>query len=679
MAVQRIPSTGLALTYAEHIKDGDTGPQMIRLDLLRGKTKELLQELRSGGKAVLSTGKQAAVRYGKDKLPLEVPSEAFPAEVYTRTNKSDQKMYFSGRLSLHLEMARAREDTAKADTALANLRSTLTSMKEEQMQNETATVKSTKHGQLKPVQSRKGQLIGGNLSRPSSPFLGAAFSPGPTSAPLLGSSNPKLKIRAEAMRIPVIHLLASKPMSMKLLIEKTRAPREECEKLLDKVARESMSVAGKKELKDRSYRDLDVWQFPYASTEDREAAIEHAIHAFDRMRVDKTDALWQMLLKPEERGKGKYLSRLNFEKPPAPVKTIDPPATKKGETSDSNSNSNSLAPKKAKVPAKGPEKKALLKDTGLKSRTNSPGPVNRREVDTKAPSATKFKSAERIEDSDEDADLVTVPTKRIGSANKERLDVEKSNSQIRFPSPAPKRQAHKLSTSSSSSSTSENSDSSQARASLKAPVADSVAAKGKSPRPRHGSSPSKPSPLGSSPPANSTDFDSASSTTTKGTSQSSVPSSPESSMPLSKKNQKYSPIVKDRMGAKSEDKTMKRKQDDSSGEPPAKRQQVNGVSSEIAQNATKSSERPQLERKSSESERSSSSDKPGQVRDEVMDKAKRFQAYYKKYKDLHDRINSTPEKDRDAKEMDNLWIMHNRLRDMKKEIWNDWDSVESTA
>lgn len=122
---------------------------------------------------------------------------------------------------------------------------------------------------------------------------------------------------------------------------------------------------------------------------------------------------------------------------------------------------------------------------------------------------------------------------------------------------------------------------------------------------------------------------------------------------------------------------MKRKQGDGADGPPAKRQQINGVHSKVAESVTtKVNDRPHLARKVSESERSSSPEKPAHIRDEVMDKAKRFQLYYKRYKILHDKISSTPETNRDSKDMDSLWVMHKRLRDMKTEIWQDWDSVE---
>lgn len=62
-----------------------------------------------------------------------------------------------------------------------------------------------------------------------------------------------------------------------------------------------------------------------------------------------------------------------------------------------------------------------------------------------------------------------------------------------------------------------------------------------------------------------------------------------------------------------------------------------------------------------------------------MDQAKRFQLYYKKYKDLHEKIASIPEKNREDKETEDLWKMHERLAEMKTDIWRKWEKVEKEA
>lgn len=666
MTVQDIPSKGLALSYADSQKSEDAGPQIIRLDLAQNKLRDILQELKNGTKVSLQTGKQAAVQYGGKKVTLDASAEAFPAEIYHRSEGSG-KIYFSGRLSFHLEMSKAREDTAKTDAALANLQSTLSSLKEEQLHNGlTMMGKNGKPSQVRPLQSRKDQLLGSGLSRPSSPFLG---SPAPTSNPTLSGSSSKDKIRFEAMKVPVIHLLASRPMSPAAVANKVRASHEDCSRLLDKVAHDSTSNPGKKELKDKLYRELDVWKFPYQKDEDREAAIERSIHALDRSRVEKTDNLWQLLLKPEERGKGKVLSRLNFDRP-APAPKPATIGTKKGDSDGDKE------PTKKKS-----EKKGQLQEPRPVSRATSPAAPKKREPPSKSSASNgKFKSAERVEDSDDDASMIEVSAKRPVK-RKEVPSIAPTN-RDRTSSPADKKTLHKASVSSSSSA-SDNSDSSQPQRSLKPPSHDGAPSTRTkhSPRPRHGSSPQKPSPLGSSPPANSTDFDSSSSTTTKGTSQSSAPSSPpsDSEMAGTSRNQKYSPIVREKAQEASQSRPAGKRKQDTDDAPPAKRQQVSASNSKLSHAVTKPMDQPTLKRKVSASEPVSSPEKPAHGREDVIDKAKRFQLYYKKYKTLHDKISGKPEKDRDGKEMESLWEMHKRLRGLKTEIWSNWDRVDSTG
>ena len=120
---------------------------------------------------------------------------------------------------------------------------------------------------------------------------------------------------------------------------------------------------------------------------------------------------------------------------------------------------------------------------------------------------------------------------------------------------------------------------------------------------------------------------------------------------------------------------MKRKSDEQD-EPPAKRQQVNAVqtSSKLTNGVTP--DIPDLQRKISDSELSSSPDKAAPAREEVMDEAKRFQLYYKKYKDAHEKLSKMPEEERDQKEVDDVVRMHKRLKEMKAEIWGNWDKVE---
>ncbi len=693
MATMSIPSSGIALTHLVGTKDKDGDGQLpiLRLDLIESKTKDILHTLRSKQKVSLQAGKQTAIRYGDKKLLLQTSPEAFPTELYVRSRDDGEKLFFSGKFSHALEIQKAREATTKADEALAQLESTLKAMKEERAQNEITIFHSKDDMKLlnkkghKPSPSlgsafRRDHLMDGvTKSMPSSPYLGAAPSPqpGPTSAPLNdagfdGSS--KAKLRLDAIKIPLTHLLAGRPMSSKAIADKIRAPRDDVDRLLLKYAKDSERNLGKKELKEKTYKELDVWKFPYQSEDDRKAAIERAIHAFDRMRVEKTDPIWQMLLPATERGKGKILSRLNMNKAVPSTTLLKPErADSKGEVSDREGS------KSPNVKAKRTtEQHREIKRTTSKARGHpaSPLPGKKRNISQArdAKQDDKFKSAERIVDSDEEADNTDVMPAKPKTVKKH------PQSTVSLHSPhkrdmSPKKQLKKSALSHSSSS-SDSSDNRKLNKSLNPPARDQLSKH--SPRPRHGSSPQKPSPLGSSPPANSTDFDSSSSSKQ---SQSSAPSSPPSStdIPIATQKQKYSPIISENAREVSRGRApVKRKPDEMENIPPAKRHQVNGVHTEKLSKGVKE-ERPSVERKMTDSDQSSASEKGPPPREDVINEAKRFQLYYKKYKELHEKLATKPQKERDQRDIDNLMSMHERLKEMKAGIWGNWDKVEKTA
>jgi RNA polymerase II elongation factor ELL len=154
----------------------------------------------------------------------------------------------------------------------------------------------------------------GNSARslPGSPALGASS---PHLAPPLsaGLDSP----HQMAVRRALTHFLAVKPQSEETCRRVVRDPL--AHRLMERVAKQT---GDEWTLTDKSYKDLDVWNFNYKKQEDRQAAIEHAIRAYDRMRLSKDDEIWQKLLPEEERGQGKVLSRLNLNK--APVSTSTP-------------------------------------------------------------------------------------------------------------------------------------------------------------------------------------------------------------------------------------------------------------------------------------------------------------------------------------------------------------------
>lgn len=127
-----------------------------------------------------------------------------------------------------------------------------------------------------------------------------------------------------ALRIPVIHLLAREPASEASLARTCRTSTATMRELLPKIAKRSTQDTDKWQLTDKSFREINPYNFPYSTSEEREQAIEGAIKAFDRLRLTKEDKLWQILLPREERGHGKCLSRSKVKALEAKPKALTP-------------------------------------------------------------------------------------------------------------------------------------------------------------------------------------------------------------------------------------------------------------------------------------------------------------------------------------------------------------------
>ena len=180
------------------------------------------------------------------------------------------------------------------------------------------SLKSSKRGiSLSSAQNRNGlhnkDVVRSTSSGPqlNSAMITSIQDPNLTSHPVGTAAEEKIQKQIKAVRTPMIHLLAMRPLSTKYLAQKLSCPQNIVEQVLEKVGRPARIDPEKKELNDKTYKELDVWAFRYPDPSDRENAIQRSIAAFDRMRMSQEDPKWQMLYPKEERNKGNTLSRLN--------------------------------------------------------------------------------------------------------------------------------------------------------------------------------------------------------------------------------------------------------------------------------------------------------------------------------------------------------------------------------
>lgn len=221
------------------------------------------------------------------------------------------------------------------------------------------------------------------LSAPSSPMHKRA----PTSQP--GDSH---HIVINALRVPVIHLLAREPATEAALAQTCRTSHANMRELLPKIAKRLSTETDKWQLTDKAFRELDPYKFPYQNADDRAQAIDNAIKSFDRQRLAKDDKLWQILLPREERGQGICLSRSKVKppeaKPTTPMHKISDLTKKKPATKKTD---DKPAEKKMKI-AKEPEIKIKTK-TVAKEKAPRPSIKDVRLEPAKAPTSTSTPAA----------------------------------------------------------------------------------------------------------------------------------------------------------------------------------------------------------------------------------------------------------------------------------------------
>lgn len=158
---------------------------------------------------------------------------------------------------IDLKSTHADAGTAGTDAALAALQNSLASYEQEKKASATNIVNSVVPEGRSGKHQKRGLLGMNDRSRLASPSASASATPrlglAPTSAP--SSEN---TMRLQAMRIPIIHLLAMRPTSAADIMSMTHIGKEDLDAILSKVGKQ---IDVKWTLADKAYKDLDVWDF----------------------------------------------------------------------------------------------------------------------------------------------------------------------------------------------------------------------------------------------------------------------------------------------------------------------------------------------------------------------------------------------------------------------------------
>ncbi|KAL7943211.1 hypothetical protein V8C42DRAFT_330004 [Trichoderma barbatum] len=363
----KVPDSGLLLAGSG--SESGLPPQAFHIQLDKATIESIIQSSRSGEDVRLSLGQAPTIQYGSKSHRITTPNDSADYDLYlTRpfesTRRAERIPNTTNVFAKPARPYRRKSSTPGLDSDIEALQNGLAAhdaaRERARVVGNLLETKASAKSRAKPI-SNYGSKPG---SLPTSPSLNGITSP--SLNPTLTASQQAME-RAKEQRVTLVHELAVKDRSTEYLKKKWEGKEHEFRLTLEKVA-EHNADSDTWTVRKTYWKELDPWSYDYASQEERQVVIDNAIRQFDKQRLSAYEAVWQKLLPKEERGKGKCLSRLqaNLAKgppPPAPkIKVqkaddgftsgdgLDGDKLKAGGEKMSRSTSNPL-PSKAKKPS----------------------------------------------------------------------------------------------------------------------------------------------------------------------------------------------------------------------------------------------------------------------------------------------------------------------------------------
>jgi len=203
-------------------------------------------------------------------------------------------------------------------------------------------------------------------SLPSSPALNGVSSPNPAF-----SASQQVLEKNKGQRTVLVHELAVRDQPYEHLKDVWMGSDSDLKPTVEKVADFNKSTE-KWSLKKIYWKELDVWNYDYDGSEDRQSAIDNAVRAYDKQRVGTSDPVWERLLPKEDRGKGIVLSKLQAT---IAKKTAPPPAPKIAVQKTEDGNKSDMDASKTKSEA--------MARSNSQPTSGKPKKVSEREAQTK--------------------------------------------------------------------------------------------------------------------------------------------------------------------------------------------------------------------------------------------------------------------------------------------------------
>ncbi|TQV98605.1 hypothetical protein V2A60_007673 [Cordyceps javanica] len=550
----KVPEAGLLL-QGPSVHDTPLPPQAFALSLSGSVVDGLLRAARDGSSIQLALGKNPTLHYGNNSHRISRPDSSSPYDLYlTRPYDSTRvaaRLPITTNLFTKLTKSKTKQKTASFNKgADSGLDSDIDALQNGLTARETAKerIQTTERIPSTSKSSKtKSKLLSGYNAVPRSIATSPNHSPSPATAPAPSAAKQAVE-RAKEQRVALVHELATGEKSTEYLQQKWTGRPEDFKSALDKTAVYDPDTKYWSMTK-HYWKELDVWNYDYEGQDERQIAIENAIKQYDKQRLSASEPEWQRLLKKEERGKGKCLSRLqaslvNGPTQPAPkikVQKADGSSTSKddgdnhslasdrsragGESMSRTNSAGSVT--KPKKPAKEPEPKRPPPTTKSKPAMPKPSPTKLKAAGAKS-NGGRVLSQAIIENSDSSGDEAPLAQSKPKPKPKPPVSKEPPPRPLSKPAaksaakpaakPAPVKRPHYEEDESSSSSGTplskrlKQKPTQQTGSKLKDRVPDlhnssRPAAKTTSTKPKN-TSPIKSSPLATSPPTNASDIES---------------------------------------------------------------------------------------------------------------------------------------------------------------------------
>ncbi|KAJ2957576.1 hypothetical protein NQ176_g11237 [Zarea fungicola] len=353
----KIPEAGLLL-QGPLGQETPLPPQAFALSLSGNLVDSLVKAVRDGGSIQLSLGKAPTLHYGTKSHRIAPPENSTQYDLYmTRPFESTRVAARLPNTTSIFTKPRQSKIKAKPASSSKGTGSGVDSdvdvlqngLSARQSAKERAHLTEKASGSAKAAKPKNKMLSGYNAvpkSLATSPIHN--LSPPPVAAM---SSSQQAFERAKEIRVSLVHELAVGERPVEYLREKWTGKPEDFKSCLEKTAEYNPD---KKlwNLKKNYWKELDVWEYAYDKQEDREIAIENAIRQYDKQRLSASEPEWQKLLRKEERGKGKNLSRLqaSLAKGPAlPTPKIKVQRADDSSTSKDDGDSHSLSSERSRA------------------------------------------------------------------------------------------------------------------------------------------------------------------------------------------------------------------------------------------------------------------------------------------------------------------------------------------